>query len=856
MTTTADLRAWIAALSAEDLEEVLSLREDALDGAPVRDLAELAERLAHPSAVATALADLPAPLAETLETLVACGAGATVGRAAELLDPTEAGGGERHREAVASAVRELTRAALVWPADPGAAPGGPRDTPPETVLALNPGLTAMVPFPWGLGQPVERLVTDVPAETLKRIVRGWGLPVPTRKADLVRAVREHLAHAPNVRMILATAEPGHAEVILSRVNTLARSLARSTHGLGDLQCEDPDEDEWQPAYEPGAYRREQAALSWARSHGLAYSPYGDAYGGYGVELPSEVVLALLPPGTHLPFRPLAPDVPSVAVTDEQARSAAAGAITETLAVTMSVLESLDRQPVTLLKGGGIGARELTRLAKNLGTGTTDVRLALEMASGLQLLGRVAESRVGTGAEFRTWRRKEPAQRAADLVHTWLGLPSVPTQERTEDGKSQPALIQNWTPRAPALRAIVLAQVSDTTNVGITSVDALADFVAWRLPFLAAGRFRDDVHATWSEAHRLGVLALGALTGPGRAVVAALRSGGRGLRTEALARSLHGMLPETQVRALFGSDLTIVVPGSPAHAVVDLLDTLADREARGSAATWRVTPDSVRRALDDGHEADHLLSRLRDLAAEPGLPQALEYLIRDVARRHGHLAVQPAGAVVVAQDAALVVEVAAHRALRRVGLRQVAPTVLVSQSSPEDVLLALRGAGYLPVLTDHEGARVVTVRPGTDVDDGAADPAADDAVAVAQDADDVLRQWAAEAGEEAGPPPEGAAALAARLMRGDPPPGARDDDGLAQAIARSARRLSALEVRQLAHAIATNGSVAIRYRSSSGGVTDRVISDLVLVGGYLHAWCHLRDADRYFALENILSVTPA
>ena len=61
---------------------------------------------------------------------------------------------------------------------------------------------------------------------------------------------------------------------------------------------------------------------------------------------------------------------------------------------------------------------------------------------------------------------------------------------------------------------------------------------------------------------------------------------------------------------------------------------------------------------------------------------------------------------------------------------------------------------------------------------------------------------------------------------------------------------------LAYAVATGASVAIRYRSSSGGVTDRVISDLVLVGGYLHAWCHLRGAERYFALENVLSVAPA
>ena len=69
------------------------------------------------------------------------------------------------------------------------------------------------------------------------------------------------------------------------------------------------------------------------------------------------------------------------------------------------------------------------------------------------------------------------------------------------------------------------------------------------------------------------------------------------------------------------------------------------------------------------------------------------------------------------------------------------------------------------------------------------------------------------------------------------------------------RLSGDEIHQLAHAVETGGSVSITYESSSGARTQRVIGDLKLAGGILNAWCFLRDDERYFLVDRILSVAP-
>jgi predicted DNA-binding transcriptional regulator YafY len=75
------------------------------------------------------------------------------------------------------------------------------------------------------------------------------------------------------------------------------------------------------------------------------------------------------------------------------------------------------------------------------------------------------------------------------------------------------------------------------------------------------------------------------------------------------------------------------------------------------------------------------------------------------------------------------------------------------------------------------------------------------------------------------------------------------------VAGWAKRLPYSDVRQLAHAVDTGRAITVEYVATSGNRTLRTLSRLDLDPPYLEAWCHLREAERVFALSRIHSVVP-
>ena len=96
----------------------------------------------------------------------------------------------------------------------------------------------------------------------------------------------------------------------------------------------------------------------------------------------------------------------------------------------------------------------------------------------------------------------------------------------------------------------------------------------------------------------------------------------------------------------------------------------------------------------------------DEHALSGIPQPLGYLIADVDRRYGSVKVLTALSVVVTESEAIAIEIASKAKAAKLGLRLVAPTVLVSQTDPVLVLEELREDGYFPVLDEAR----ITVGP--------------------------------------------------------------------------------------------------------------------------------------------------
>jgi hypothetical protein len=171
---------------------------------------------------------------------------------------------------------------------------------------------------------------------------------------------------------------------------------------------------------------------------------------------------------------------------------------------------------------------------------------------------------------------------------------------------------------------------------------------------------------------------------------------------AAVAALDALLPAPVDHVLVQADLTVVVPGPAEPALAAELELAADPE---SASVHRVTPASVRRALDAGFAADDLHKLFRRRSRTP-VPQALSYLIDDVARRHGGLRVGSAGAYLRSDDEALLAEMLVDRRLSALSLRRLAPTVLVTPLASARLLPALREAGYSPVPEDATGAAVV------------------------------------------------------------------------------------------------------------------------------------------------------
>jgi hypothetical protein len=97
----------------------------------------------------------------------------------------------------------------------------------------------------------------------------------------------------------------------------------------------------------------------------------------------------------------------------------------------------------------------------------------------------------------------------------------------------------------------------------------------------------------------------------------------------------------------------------------------------------------------------VLAFLRRHSSTP-LPQALEYLVADVARRHGRLRVGGA-TTYLRGDPAAVAGAVRSAAGRRLGLRELAPGVAVTGRSQRELLAALRKAGESPLAEEPDGS---------------------------------------------------------------------------------------------------------------------------------------------------------
>ncbi|WP_328394952.1 helicase C-terminal domain-containing protein [Streptomyces sp. NBC_00390] len=782
---------WLRALGAERLRELLAVRPDCVRAPDPRTLGELADRLARTGSVVQALNRLPLPCLQTAEALATL-PGPASHEALQTLLGTDS-------ETLAPTLRILADHALVWPDRSGAL---------HLVTTLRDAWDA----PLGLGPGLDELLSFVTSEQLRTIASTLGLKPGSRRQARVDVILEHHGDPGRLRDLIASA-PEPARALLER-RAAAQEPHLVTYGIPQM----------------GSAERWLLERALLVGRDWSYEPG---------QVPAEVVRALRGPDWHAPFDPAPPRVELVGLTSAEVEREAAAAATSFAGQAASLLAECAARPPVALRSGGIGARELTRIGKATGCGEPVVRLVLECAYAGGLVAYEGTALAAT-ADYDTWAAQEPADRLVLLLRAWWLLGLTPSASRDEHGKVLPAAGRQGTcSRCLAARQGALEAVAALpAGRGVADPAVIGARLHWHRPLADETPQDATPFATViEEAELLGVLARGALTPLGAALLdedpAALHDHARRL------------LPAATGTARIGADLTAVVTGAPTARLNELLDSLADRESRSAASVWRFSAASVRRALDAGLTADGIEADLREVAEGP-LPQPLTYLIADTARSHGRVRLAAAACVIHSDDTALLAEIAVHRRLAVLGLRRIAPTVLLCRTEPSAALDALRAAGYAPVAETADGEVRVERRerpraaPPSSQGPRVCVPAPRSPAAAAPSGDLAARLLAA---------PD-------RLPDPDPDRGIPFQTDTEEILAGYAKGLTLTDVRQLAHAIHESEPITIEYVAASGSRTIRTVSDIDFDPPVISAYCHLREDERTFSISGIEGVQPA
>jgi hypothetical protein len=540
-----------------------------------------------------------------------------------------------------------------------------------------------------LGPPAEELFAGLAKGDLHAMAARLGLPERGRSAgDVLAGLVAFLSDGAAVRELVSSA-PAKTRGLLE---SMAARGSRSPYGTL-LE----------------AYATSTPDLRWAEERGLVRRPHEWSY---AVEMPAEVGFALRGPGYRAPFHPRPPQVPTVEIAAGLVEREASVAITAAVERLRALADEVDRQPIGLLKTGGVGMREIRRLAKRLSLDEQEVRLWLEIAGEIGVLSTDDETAAVT-ERYDTFRRMPPAHQADLIIHGWLGAAILPTW-RPPGAKQEPALFFFAADSSLQELRLIVLQLAGQVLIDVAGqargMSSTSDFVAalqWFAPALTAELADGVIEAVWAEAQMLGLVAHGAPTSLGVAVTTTGTTTGE--RECPIRVSAGALVAPASDTGIFQADLTVTVPGTPSATLSDLLDSVADRESRGVAGTWRFSASSVRRALDGGASVPELEAALTEASQSGLLPQPLRYLLGDVARRHGTLRVRPAGCVIQSADETLLAEVAAASQLRPLRLWRPAPAVLISAASVAETLAQLRSAGYAPVEEGPNGELVIERR---------------------------------------------------------------------------------------------------------------------------------------------------
>ena len=413
-----------------------------------------------------------------------------------------------------------------------------------------------------------------------------------------------------------------------------------------------------------------------------------------VALPREVGIHLRGNKVHQELLISQPTLEGNKVKSADIERAALASISNTLRWVQELMNFWSEETPTALQSGGLGVRDLKKASEHLGVDETCTAFIAELAYLAGILNVEADGRILPSTHFDLWQNKEPEEQWRDLVSLWKVTSRVAGLIGRSDSRNITVLSTELDrSNAALIRRLVLDLLLENPGIAPT-VKSAQKAVLWRYPHRRGISITAElVEWTLREAEWLGITGGSALSLYGAKFI-----------NDEEKLGINAALPKPVEHILVQADNTAIAPGPLTIEVARMLSTFADIESRGGATVYRFSETSIRRGLDHGHSGEEIRSFLTKTSKTP-IPQPLEYLIADVAKKHGKLRVGFANTYLRCEDQAIISAILSDKKLEHLAFRQIAPQVLVSDTESDETMEELRRAGYFPSGENAQGAVV-------------------------------------------------------------------------------------------------------------------------------------------------------
>jgi hypothetical protein len=412
-----------------------------------------------------------------------------------------------------------------------------------------------------------------------------------------------------------------------------------------------------------------------------------ALDSHTVALPREFGIKLRQGKVHRDLVTKPSNLEGKKIDQKQVDLAAIANVSTILRWCEELLHNLSDEPPTALRTGGIGVRDLKRIAEHMGVDEVCAGFVAELCylSGLVVVD--PDDQILPTSAFDIWLTKSAEERWYSLSILWLDTSRV-------SGLIGKISDKNIAPLGPELDRAGVSLIRRTTlkvlieNPEISpKIESLQEVVKWWNP----QRFNNDfIFWNLREAEWLGITGQGVIS-----------TFGVNLLNSSETLGVEAALPKPVDHILIQADNSAVAPGPLTAELSAELGTIADIESRGGATVYRFSEASIRRGLDHGKTGEQIKTFLTKTSKTP-MPQPLDYLIADVAKRHGRLRVGTAHTYIRCEDEGLVQQILHDKKCEHLRLRKIASQVLVSELELTEVISELREYGYLPAAENASG----------------------------------------------------------------------------------------------------------------------------------------------------------